>query len=159
MITIRQTGMAEISTMLSTLAAAAENISPAFPEMEAAFRQMETAAFLSEGASSGAGSWRPLSARYAAWKRSRFPGKTIGRLSEQLFHSLVRRGPGSYVETSTRRLVMGTSVPYAGHVQAVRPVISITNKQAATFTAILHRYFNRRIRTSLGRRAQPAAAA
>jgi len=158
-ITIRQTGMAEVTTMLSQLLPAAEDISAAFPEMEAAFRQMETAAFLSEGASTDAGAWRPLSAGYAAWKRSRFPGKTIGRLSDQLFHSLVRRGPGSYVETAPRRLVMGTAVPYAGHVQAVRPVISITNRQAAQFTSILHRYFNRRIRTSLGRRAQPAAAA
>lgn len=143
--------------MLSQLLPAAEDISAAFPEMEAAFRAMESAAFLSEGGTTGTGSWRPLSAGYAAWKRARFPGKTIGRLTDRLFHSLVRRGPGSYVETSPKRLVIGTSVPYAGHVQAVRPVISITNKQAAVFQAILYRYFNRRIRASLGRRAAVAA--
>lgn len=157
-LTIKQTGTEEVRTMLSRVLVAAENISPAFPEMEAAFRQMESAAFLTEGATTATGSWRPLSAKYAAWKRARFPGKTILRRTDRLFHSLVRRGPGSYVESSPKRLVIGTSIEYAGFVHAVRPVISITARQAATFQSILHKYFARTIRTSLGRRGQPVAA-
>jgi phage gpG-like protein len=156
-ITIKETGTATIHAALSRLAAMADDISPTFPLMEAEFRKIELAQFLTEGAQGDTGAFAPLAAGYAAWKRARFPGKTILRLTDTLFHSLIRRGPYSFVETSRNRLAIGTTVPYAARHQIGssgrrRPPISITNAQAARFASILHKYFGAELRRAMRER-------
>jgi len=157
-LTIHQTGAEELRTMLGGLAVAVDDISPTFPEMERAFRSIEISQFQSEGASGQEGAWPALSEVYAAWKARHFPGKPILQRTGALMRSLVGRGPGSYVSTSPHSLTIGTSIPYAAFHQIeglgrrFRPMISLTDQQAAMFQAILQRYFLATIRRGLGGR-------
>jgi phage gpG-like protein len=157
-LTIRQTGAEEIRTMMNRLLQAVDDISPAFPEMEATFRAIELQAFTSEGTSGESGAWAPLSPGYRAWKERHFPGKTILRRTDRLMGSLVRRGADSFIESSPKRLAIGTTTPYAAFHQVpglgarFRPPISLTDRDAAKFQAILHRFFSRTIQQSLGQR-------
>jgi phage gpG-like protein len=62
----------------------ADDMRPAWRRLRERFVAYETETFGSEGH----GSWQPLSPPYAAWKGRHFPGKTVMRREDTLFHSL-----------------------------------------------------------------------
>ncbi len=65
---------------------AVSNWSPAFRLIAADFVKMEAQQFDAEGAFGGNPRWKPLSAKYAAWKARHFPGKPILQLKKKLKH-------------------------------------------------------------------------
>lgn len=72
--------------------------------------------FASEG--KAVGGWAPLSPRYAAWKATRYPGKTILRRTDRLMRSLTWTGatlatPEGIAVMGPTDATFGTSVPYA----------------------------------------------
>lgn len=153
-LTIKQSGVKEIQSMLSRLQQSTEDLTPVWPRVEEEFRQIEAQQFASEGGDGQSGEWAALQTEYAAWKRDHFPTQTILRRTDTLFHSLIGRGPGSFVESLPTTLIMGTDVPYAAYHQFEgmaknwRPPISLTDKSIARLHAVIHRYFNAHIMKS-----------
>src|SRR5687768_12140611 len=57
--------------------------------------------------------WQRLSPAYAARKRQMAPGKGILRLTDELWHSLTRKGGKSVIRVGPRSLQLGTRVSYS----------------------------------------------
>lgn len=145
-LTIRQTGMDDVRTLMSRMLQSVNDLTPAWPAVEVEFRAIEREQFESEG---GAGqiAWPSLSNRYKAWKEVHFPGKKILERTGALKGSLTGRGSGSFVEATPRKLTIGSSIPYGrfhqqGEGVPQRPPIALKNSKAARLQAVLHRYFN-----------------
>lgn len=122
------------------------DLSPAFDQMAEEFYDWEEQAFDSAGASAGAG-WRPLSPRYASWKAKNYPGRGVLERELNLRRSLTGpSGPRAVHSIGSRRMEIGTEVPYAvfhqegtGRMPA-RPVIRLTEANKMRWTRILHRH-------------------
>lgn len=76
-------GEAQVDRTLDRFAKA-DDMRPAWALLRERFVAYEAETFSSEGH----GSWSPLSPAYAAWKGRHYPGKTIMRREDDLFHSL-----------------------------------------------------------------------
>ena len=81
----------------------------------------------------GFGSWRPLSPRYAAWKRQHYPSTLILERTGDLRRSLVSRStPNSIYREAPLSLELGTTVRYARYHQTgtsrmpARPPLIVT---------------------------------
>lgn len=68
--------------------------------------------FITQGRAWGPG-WKDLTPTYAKYKAKKFAGKSILIRTGTLFNSLVFGGPGAVRVLSNKKLVFGTSVPYA----------------------------------------------
>ncbi len=68
--------------------------------------------FRTEGAFEGEAKWAELSEKYGRWKAWRYPGKTILRATDLLFHSFEKGQEGNVTEITDTQLTMGSSVPY-----------------------------------------------
>lgn len=79
-------------------------------------REISKEQFAGEGVGD-AGKWAALSARYAAWKAQRYPGKPILQRTGRLVESLTGNKSDSIVEAKPDELIFGTRVPYAVHHQ------------------------------------------
>lgn len=85
--------------------------------------------WMTEGASDGWGAlekWKPLNAKYAAWKKRRFasaPGGGTKMLiaSMRLFNAVIGKGDGHKKLISDKSIVIGVDVPYAKYVNSARP--------------------------------------
>ena len=66
--------------------------------------------FQGEGQTPLTSRWAPLSPQYKAWKERNYPGKTILRRTDRLFHSVVNN---PNLNITPERLTFGTNVPYA----------------------------------------------
>lgn len=102
-----------------TLADREERVTDAREAWEVLARRFATAErrqFTSQGLY-GSGGWRPLSPRYAAWKASRYPGKTILRRTDDLFKSLTQRPFGIEV-IEPLYMVVGSDVDYGAYHQS-----------------------------------------
>jgi len=103
----------ELQSLLTITPAAAESALSAF---DRSFREHERALFSSEGASGGA-IWAPLSPKYAARKRRRWPGRRILTATGRLRRSLVQSDPEHVREWhlvgENALLVVGTRDPVA----------------------------------------------
>lgn len=93
------------------------NARPAFNEMADLIADSQKEWF----ATAGNGTWAPLSPKYAAWKRKRFPKRGIlhgpdtpGHRGLQLRDQLTRR-PFGYEKITNTSLTLGTTLPYARH--------------------------------------------
>lgn len=90
------------------------NPQPLFEAIADSFARSQEDNFSSSGAVHGG--WAPLSPRYAAWKSARYPGAPILTLTGQLRASMTSRPFGVEIIDS-RRMVVGTAVPYAKYHQ------------------------------------------
>lgn len=88
---------------------ATSDLSPAFEKIADDFIEMQEKAFAAEGAYEGNPAWAPLSAKYAAWKAKKFPGRGILERSGALKASLTG-GAGSSREIEPLKLSIGGSV-------------------------------------------------
>ena len=91
--------------------------------------------FANEGQTPLTPRWAPLSPQYKRWKDQRFPGKTILRRTDKLYHSVVSN---PMTNVSPDQLTYETNVPYAiyhelgtskmparplfGHVETIAPM-------------------------------------
>lgn len=117
MLRMEVAGFEPVAVSLSRFGEAIEDFRPFWTRYFApAFYRLVQRNFETEG--SLVGGWAPLSPQYAAWKQRHYPGKTILRRTDALFHSMSYRGAGhvgpqGIFIAESRALVLGTGVPYA----------------------------------------------
>lgn len=102
-------GDVQVDRTLEAIEHNAEDLRPAWRELQRRFLKLEARQFATEGGYSGG--WTPLAPRYAAWKARRFPGKTILRRTDELWRSLTE-GPDIAI-LEPHYMILGTSVAYA----------------------------------------------
>lgn len=100
------------------------------------FYTFEKDAFDSEGASSAAGRWSPLTRQYARWKEAVAPGKPILELSGAMRDAMTGPdSPDSYRRISPNEIAIGTTLEYPKFHQTgtarmvARQVIALTKEQ------------------------------
>lgn len=85
------------------------------------FYEFNKEVFNSEGMKGDHGLWPALSPKYEAWKKKRYPGKTIMRRTDKLYHSLTGYNKYSirYISNNPSGLVikLGTQLKYAEYHQ------------------------------------------
>lgn len=107
------------------------------------FWNEERAIFESEGSAGNRSKWAALSAKYAATKAKKFPGKTILRATDKLFNQMTGGGFSAITSTS---MFAGTKLPYAVFHQLgtskmpARKLIRITGEQKSRYTNIVNDY-------------------
>lgn len=97
--------------------------------------------------------WRPLSARYAAYKARKWPSKPLMIRTTTLVKSLAdRNSPWAIYRRRAKELVLGTRVPYATYHQdgsgrmPKRPLFVVTPEIAQEWTEILRDDLEARLR-------------
>lgn len=119
---------------------------PLFRDAAKLFYEFEKEAFETEGDSSAAGEWEPLSPLYELIKERDYPGKTILRRTDALYKSLTQpNARGSIRRVTESELLIGTSIDYAIYHQTgtrfmpERPVIALTERQERQMATFLRR--------------------
>ena len=139
-ISFGQTGIDEVVARVSRVEVFLRDpITECKAELTQWFRDVEARAFTSQGGTTQGGAWRQLSPLYRRAKERKFPGRTILERTGRLRASLQVQTSDSIVQSTPRRLLLGTKVPYAGYNQATRPFINITNRDAAAAAVIVRR--------------------
>jgi len=86
------------------------DLRPQWPAVAGKFYEHVRATFDSQGF----GTWKPLSSRYAAWKRRHFPSPSILEATGNLRRSLTSQStPNSIYRAAPLSLELGTTVRYA----------------------------------------------
>lgn len=94
---------------------------PIWPVIEDDFYALEKRQFESEGVSGGE-RWQELSADYAGWKETHYPGKPILERTGDLVHSLTNpHDPNAVCVEERKMLTLGSRVPYAIYHQSIEP--------------------------------------
>lgn len=108
------------------------------------FYRFEKDAFDSEGTSSAAGRWSPLTRHYAQWKKRVAPGKPILELTGALRDSMTGpNSPDSYRQISPSEIAIGTTLVYSKFHQTgtakmvARPIIALTDEQKTELNEII----------------------
>ena len=84
------------------------DLRPAWPDIRKDWIDNERRQFASQGMH-GSGGWRPLSSKYAAWKKKHYPGKTILRRTDNLFRGLTNPGHPDFIyRPAPLSLMLGT---------------------------------------------------
>lgn len=107
-----------------------------FEKASEVFYRFEKDAFETEGASSAARRWSPLTRHYARWKERVAPGKPILELTGALRDSMTGPdAPDSFRQIQPQELAIGTTLLYPKFHQTgtsrmvARPVIALTKEQ------------------------------
>lgn len=108
--------------------------------------------WMSEGRTDGYGSldpWKPLSARYKAWKLTRWasaPGGGTKTLiaSGRLYAAVMNKGPGHRKLVSDRSIIIGVDVPYAKYVNADRPFFIFSDEMMVGLKDKYAKFVNKR---------------
>lgn len=108
-LTFRLLGDTQLDRTLEGIEDRTGDLRPAWEALRGRFLAVERHQFESQGGYSGG--WAPLSPRYAAWKSRHYPGKTILRRTDELYHSLTA-GPAIAV-LEPDRMILGTDVAHA----------------------------------------------
>jgi phage gpG-like protein len=126
---------------LERLKTKAVNVQPAFEACLPAMFWNEEQIFAAEGIPS----WPALSPAYAAWKATRYPGKSILRRTDRLYDSLTSRTSETVWSVGPRSLRFGTRVPYwmvhqtgsrDGTVPARPPVVLLPETFRSVYIAV-----------------------
>lgn len=120
-LTIDMAGHAKWSSVLGKASRDLRDFTPLWERYEAAFYEMQSVAFGSEGASTGS-KWKALSQPYAARKQKTHPGRSILVREGDLRDGLTRRGgPGQIRRITPRSFVIGIDSPIAGYHMSAAP--------------------------------------
>ena len=120
-LTIDAAGHAAWSSVLGKAQRALGDFTQLWERYETDFYAMQTAAFDSEGASTGS-KWKALSPAYARRKARTHPGRTILVRDGDLRDSLTRRGGSGQVRRVTpRSFVLGTADHVAKYHMSAAP--------------------------------------
>ena len=116
-VTFQVEGEAQFDRAFSRFGEGISDLRPLWDDVAKVFYDVEDKQFASEGAHSG-NKWKPLSAKYQAWKEKRIPGPMILELTNKLKLSLTYKGSGNHVRAEEPlMLVLGSSLPYARYHQ------------------------------------------
>lgn len=155
-ITISVDGVPQFRRFFERVDASFRDLTPIWPDVRDEFYRIETEQFDSEGGKGATGSWQALSARYAAQKIKRFPGKKIMEASGLLRGSLVGPGSGSVYQTTPKQIVIGTEVPYGVYHQRgggrlpKREIISMSDMQKIRLSKVIQKGLVRELRKGVG---------
>ncbi len=109
------------------------DLRPAWKPAQKLFQDFSEDQFQSSGSAGASGKWKPLSKKYEAQKVRKFGTFAllagINIRTERLYKSLRGETSDTVYIPEKDSLTLGTTVPYAGYVQRVRPVISLSDKQ------------------------------
>ena len=135
-ITVDILGERQLNRRLGLIVDQSADLRPAFDDVRKNWIKNNRAQFRSEGAHGGGNKWQKLSPKYRQWKARHYPGKTILRRTDRLWHSLtVPTHPDFIYRTALQSLLIGTKVPYAIYHQKgagavpVRKVVELTEEQ------------------------------
>ena len=124
------------------------DLGPVWPKVYDAWMAWQKKVFATEGEAIGT-RWESLSPNYAAWKAKRYPGKTILRRTDTLYHSLTKRSAkGTVYVPEKQALRIGTDISYAKYHQSReprrslprRPFIMLTPAMMTNFSKLIHKY-------------------
>lgn len=90
--------------------------------------------------------WLKLSDAYAAEKAIQFPGKTILRRTDALYHSFEKGGTGNVSRIEPMSAEFGSNIAYGIYHQEKRPIIQISERDEERFLSIAIPAKNERIR-------------
>jgi phage gpG-like protein len=125
---------------LNRLETNASNPEPAFQAIHVSFLAMEKARF------SGSNDWKPLTAKYLAWKVSHGHDHHIMRRYGELHRALTTGvGPGAITDITPWEAVFGTNIHYAVYAQRGkgtrrRKVIVVTRARRSKWAQIMLRH-------------------
>ena len=110
-----------------------EDFTPIFAAVESWFFEVETDMFQSGGATNKSGKWKELSSAYEEVKVKRFGTAALLQganvATERTKKSLTRKTADTVIQKSKDEMAIGTSVPYAKHIQKARPIIDPSDSQ------------------------------
>lgn len=138
-------GLSLVNRALGLMATSIRDLRPVWDEIHRDFMSHERDLFEAQGAVGGLSKWKELNRNYRAWKMSRgYDGRILiktGRLRE----SLVATGKDHVFRTSSKRMTVGTRVPYAIYHQEGRGVplrapIRATEDMRRRWTRMIQRY-------------------
>lgn len=90
--------------------------------------------------------WLELTRTYAAQKAKKYPGKTILRREDHLYHSFEKDGEGNVTRIEALSGEYGSSIGYGIYHQKDRPIIQISEQDETRFISIVVGGKNERIR-------------
>lgn len=90
--------------------------------------------------------WLQLSTVYAADKAKRYPGKTILRRTDALFHSFEKGQAGNVSRIEPLSAEFGSGIAYGIYHQDRRPVIQISGQDEERFLSVVIPAKSQRIR-------------
>jgi hypothetical protein len=129
---------------LNELARRMGDLSPAWREILADYKGQQRTVFATQGASIGA-PWRPLSARYAAWKAAHFGGQMLVR-SGSLRAAAEGRGSGYSERIAPLALNFKITEPTAFFQAALgRTIARVTDTEARRWFRIVQTYADRAV--------------
>jgi len=102
-------GEMQLERSLAGRIRATSDLSPAFRKIANDIEETQEKRFDREGAHDGSTAWKPLSAAYADWKATHYPGTKILVRTGKLRDALTG-GPGSVREIAPLRMVVGGTV-------------------------------------------------
>lgn len=105
------------------------DLRPVWDRVERKLFEIEETQFKSEGARGRSGKWKPLSRAYAARKAKTHPGKPILQRSGALYKAMTSNTGDTILVKDKQEFGLGTSLFYMPYVNAVRPVVSLSDGQ------------------------------
>lgn len=118
------------------IAANAEDVSPAFPEVQRAFFNVVRRAFETEGGSTASGPWRSLAERTTRERRAQGydPFHPILQRTQTLMRSLTLPGADAVMIGAPKMLALGSGVDYFKYHQSNRPRTKIPRRAPVDVT-------------------------
>jgi len=142
---VRVIGTKQVSADLRRFSSRIRDWKPFWAQISKFLRLRIAQSFATQGAASGAGSWAPLSEKWAKRKAQIAPGSPILVLSSRMRDSFIQEGhPEHFERRSQSKFTFGSRVPYVGFHQEgggwniPRPILILTNadQEAITKTAV-----------------------
>jgi hypothetical protein len=128
---IQQTGANELIATLGAAAAEFGDWSKQFEKLEPEATIQVQQKFDQEGPG-----WMPLEPGYAAFKAKHYPGKTILRRTDALYHSFESGATGNVTRIQPMTAEFGSNL-YGIYHQTRRPIINITGSDEDRFIHIV----------------------
>ena len=148
-IEIHMAGAYRFARSFSRFASEVRDMSPAFELVHPQFLQMNKDNFRAKGKPHR---WKPLTPRYAAWKRKHYPAMPLMRRRDRLIRSLTI-GRGASERDAIKQIKktwarFGTSVPYADYHQNPAPggrlpkreVVQPTDRDYTRWSQTIHEW-------------------
>lgn len=140
-LTLTESGYAELQLAFELLALELADWHREFEKLEPESTVVIQTRFEQEGPG-----WLQLSTVYAAQKAQAFPGKTILRREDNLFHSFEKGQTGNIARIGPVSAEFGSDISYGIYHQEKRPIIQISGQDEERFLSIALPEKSQRIR-------------
>lgn len=128
-ITVEVDGVKELDRAFISSRGHLEDLRPVWPVVERAFQKVEKEQFDSEGSKGRSGAWKPLTRKYAEWKKKVYGDKPILQRTEKLVKAMTSNTGDTIVVKEKDEFGYGTTLFYMPFVHKERPVVSLAKDQ------------------------------